>query len=276
MGLPFLSRTAFFLSFFFPACLIADEPPPAKLPIQKLDASLKRASESCRAPLDRVAMHSVIIVDTNDQKLGELLRFDYANLSKFLLTPLFQHGQLGYCDVLYGFAATPSNVVREIQSVPVGRNDTLLVFFAGHGGMHDGDLYLKMNGSSLSHRRVAQEMANKRSRLSVLVTDCCSTYDQSMLQTNTNQKTNKNANWETIRDLFFNLRGNVTVTSAKPGQPSYASVFTSAFCETLADSPQELALDKRGNWSRFFQKVDARTKQHGQECSFYFGPWRKW
>src|ERR1019366_4525429 len=154
-------------------------------------------------------------------------------LSTFLLTPVWQHDQLGDWRVLYGTTATPSNVIREIRSLTVGPNDTLLVFFAGHGGINANSRiqYFSMTRGFLSQQQVAQEIAAHRPRLGVLVSECCSTYfpgEMPRAQTNTSQATAKTANWQTIRSLFFDLRGTVTVTAASPGQVSYATFFTTA------------------------------------------------
>jgi len=280
-----LLLTPFVLLALFPAPLPASEAPPAQLPVGTPDTILRNRFASPRVGLNPPLMHCVVIVDTDAVNIREWLRYNYANLSAYLFTPVWQHGQLGDWRILYGSVATPANTIHAIRSLPIGPTDTLLVYYAGHGGIKrsDGRHYLTMNRGELARAQVANEITAKHPYLGILLTDCCSSFYTSIpLPQRQPTAMQRNANWEPIQQLFFGLNGFIDVTAARPRQlawtyPHLGSVFTFAFCSVLIDSPAELAQGERLIWSRFLKQVTARTGaifRFEQPCHpFYLGGW---
>jgi len=226
-------------------------------------------------------MNCVFIFDTNATELKLCLQWDDRWLNAFLVTPVREHGQLGEVEVLRGDSVTPENVIKAIRSISVGSSDTLLVYYAGHGGISTRDRlpYFTMRSGELGRAEVVAEMSKKRPSLSVLMSECCSSpFDYVPKRNTAMAEVPRAANWDTIRQLFFDVTGRVSVTAVAPGQLAHATVFTRGFCLAGTASPSELAPGQtRVTWSRFLKQVSERSKEYyGSEepCHpYHIGGW---
>jgi hypothetical protein len=76
--------------------------------------------------------------------------------------------------VLSGDNATPDRIIEYYRNLKTGPDEGLLFFYAGHGGTKK-DHTLTMQGGHLSRQTLINAMRQKRARLIVVLTDCCST-----------------------------------------------------------------------------------------------------
>lgn len=185
-------------------------------------------------------VHAVLVFDTNGVGIGACVQRDRWNVLRSI------HG--GFRDaghekrlvktVLDGQYAHPQNVVTVIRNLRPAPDDVVLVYYAGHGAFDPSrGHFLNMRAGKLFRSTIQAEMKKHEVRLSVLITESCSTVEP----TRSFHKSLKpggppTGNWETLSKLFFETSGTVDVNSSKPSQTAAASSDTGAFfTHSLAD-----------------------------------------
>lgn len=218
-------------------------------------------------------VHYLLIIDTEAEKIGASTRVDAVNMVKTLLKPIQRHGHLGSGRVLAGSNATPAAVLRTLQRMPVGPQDTLLVYYTGHGAVMRGDHVLTMTHGNLRHSLLRRAVLVKRARLSVIMTDACATFSRSTKSVQPSEKgevANKaasaEADWNTVQSLFFGQAGLVDVNAAKPGEAalctqSRGGLFTAALLQAARCS----SLFGRPNWRTLLGQVQQTLRQEGDD-----------
>lgn len=78
-------------------------------------------------------------------------------------------------DARFDLVDMKSKMLTAIDRCPAGANDTIIVFYTGHGASDDQGHFLMMpDGQNRLHRKtILQHMAAKGPRLAVLITDAC-------------------------------------------------------------------------------------------------------
>jgi hypothetical protein len=115
-----------------------------------------------------------MVIDTDARNVGPFLRPDAEYIKSHLLTPIWLHQQLGQFHQLEGIDASPERVIQTIRSLPVRPTDTLLFYYAGHGGIRwpPGAHHLTMARGELARQTLLHEIALRRPKLGVVLTDC--------------------------------------------------------------------------------------------------------
>jgi hypothetical protein len=67
----------------------------------------------------------------------------------------------------------PRIVLQALDEIEVAANDTLVVYYTGHGASDDAGHYLQLAAGKLYRRDLRRAMEAKGARLNVLLTDCC-------------------------------------------------------------------------------------------------------
>lgn len=163
--------------------------------------------------------------------------------------------------VLQGRQVTPDNVIDTIAKLNVRPSDALVVLYSGHGGIdRDNNHVLTFEHGDLLRKRLVSAMQARKPRLSVLLTDCCSsnggaakpvvpTYAPKTLQAGDVME------WDTMAQLFLRHGGLVDITAAEPGYcgkidlDKSGSLFTNALVRILKTPHADLLrhLDRDGD-----------------------------
>ncbi len=118
-------------------------------------------------------------------------------------------------------------ILQAIDNCPAGQNDTLVVFYTGHGAHDDNGHFLVMpDGKNRLYRKtILDRIGKKRPRLAVLITDSCN------LQVPSGMKPGPAARLippERISPLFDSLfirsRGVVDINSSSEGEVSVGAI----------------------------------------------------
>jgi hypothetical protein len=129
------------------------------------------------APAAAVApqrVHALIVADTLDPRIGDSTAVDRDNV-KGLLTSGIPASRLSLT-VLDGTSVTRERILGTIQRMGVQPTDTVVFWFAGHGGTDRTYGHaLAMTGprSFLYRSELLAAIAAKKPRLTVVMTDCC-------------------------------------------------------------------------------------------------------
>lgn len=186
--------------------------------------------------------------------------------------------------LLLGEAVTPDNVVAMIAKLPMGKDDTLVVLYSGHGAMEAGPKHvLTFHHGDLPRQRLLDAMKAKDPRLMILLTDCCSDgiEGRSVVQKYEPKamKDGEVMEWSTVNNLLLRHRGLVDLSAAEPGfcgkidlrKPG--SLFTNAFLRVLKTPHGELIrhLDKDSDghlqWDEVLPQLRGLAAQYDRQQS---------
>lgn len=116
-------------------------------------------------------VRALVIIDTNSQLNG-------LEADKDRITTLLKYVGAARLDmtIFEGPRANPDDVVRHIRSWGNASNDTIFVYYSGHGATDPtrGHALTFTQGGPLYRSRLREEMARLNPRLSILLSDCCS------------------------------------------------------------------------------------------------------
>ncbi len=221
----------------------------------------------------RRCVRSLFLLTDDDPRIGETVRADYQ-----LLSGLFQQ-QLRPAErapriVLRGSQGqlrSRDMILREIRDLvgKVGPDDTLLVWYSGHGAYHRESrthLFTIDDRTVLRRDEVLAEMLRARARLTVLVSDCCATITRrpppprSFAPKSKPEKEPRRP----LAELLLGHRGVVDINSCAPGQAALGRVNEPAlFTITFAAEVRAEFGKTEGflTWQAFFRRVQAGTSQ---------------
>jgi hypothetical protein len=258
-------RTGFFLLSVF---LIAFLPGSPTIP----------GASGAAPPADLKFLHVLLIFDTDDPSLDEGLKVDRERVEKTLRSTI-PRSRLGGGDlvILAGREVTPKRILEEIRKLPVRPEDSLLVFFGGHGGQtRERKLFLLTRGGELPRSELLQAMDAKKAGLTVLLTDCCSNLIRRNGSRDIVDRPGVKVELRPVmRSLFFASRGKVDITAASDdkayGDDASGGLFTKALCELwkqdaeTATSRKLVARLHKGeeqtvSWEEFFAGLKEDTE----------------
>jgi hypothetical protein len=193
-----------------------------------------RGSEAAPDAAVAPRTHAVFVFDTRGQGIGSMVRMDRWNVLRTFHGGFRDAGQERRLvwKVLEGQDAQPRAVLQAIEGLRPSPDDTVLVYYAGHGAIEASlGHYLKMSAGRLYRSEIQAAMKRHRVRLSVLVTESCAVVEPSMGVRTTSLKPGGPAtgNWDTLSKLLFEARGAVDLNTSCPNQVAAAAPETGAF-----------------------------------------------
>ena len=169
----------------------------------------------------------------------------------------------------------PIDIANWVQYLEVQSEDTVFVYYSGHGFMENEKHYLALDGQnkafSLLRNDLAKAVSEKRCRLKMLITDTCSNYiktggsDES-IRIEGSSTTPPSSKKAIIRNLFFGHRGFLDITAASPNQYALGNVEAGGyFTASLINSVNEKARKALGGESVSWKEVFESTRQKTQK-----------
>jgi hypothetical protein len=172
--------------------------------------------------------------------------------------------------ILKGGEVSPRAVVDAIRGFPIGPNDTLLFYYSGHGATFEGRGHvLTMSHGNLLRSDLRAVVAQRRARLSVLLTDCCSSLVKPQKEPPMAGAQAPQARVSPIlRCLLLQHQGVVDLTSSSLGEASWSrqgtgGLFTSALSSAMGSwDVDEFDTNKDGfaTWTEVFDYVRHETQ----------------
>jgi hypothetical protein len=124
---------------------------------------------------------------------------------------------------------TRDETLAAIKGLKLGKNDNVLVFQSGHGGIGDRNdpemsHRLVMDGASLTRAQIQRPLEALKPRAIIFLTDCCSGISKKpAAPTEFVSVSEAGPNIETIRNLVLRPVGIVSITAAEDGKLASAS-----------------------------------------------------
>lgn len=183
-------------------------------------------------------LHAILIADTNDGQIGPSVQVDLNNVKKTLSEGL-PVGRLHVTEV-QGGDVSKDHVLQLISELAIEPDDSVLVYYSGHGGfdINDGHKIYLSNGESMLRSDMIDSITQPYTpKFWALVTDCCSNIPKSQQGLGCG----KASSTILLEELFLNSRGRIDITSARPQQVAYGSdanggTFTLALCQVFTSN----------------------------------------
>ncbi|MCE9605234.1 MAG: caspase family protein [Planctomycetia bacterium] len=164
--------------------------------------------------------------------------------------------------------ATPTKLLEAIEQLRSNRNDTILFYYTGHGGIDDRGSYFDLAGGKLYREQVVNAAKTHGSRLVVLVTDCCNARDDGLSQSFPRAAyiPSPEAYTPLFQSLFIEPTGVVDVNACGPGESAFFSLppkelseeYGSLFTKALTKWAEEKN-DRRSTWDELLMDVGVRV-----------------
>jgi hypothetical protein len=185
-------------------------------------------------------VHAVFIFDTRGRGIGPMVQMDRWNVLRSFHGGFRDAGQeqLLVWSVLESQDAHPQAVLQAIAALRPSPQDTVLVYYAGHGAIDASrGHYLNMSSGRLHRSTVQAAMRKHQVRLSVLITESCAVVEPSReMRTSLKPGGPPTGNWQTLSKLLFEAQGTVDLNTSCPNQVAAAAPDTGAFfTHCLAD-----------------------------------------
>lgn len=218
------------------------------------------------APGDELPrVHLLMVAQSKDKGIGKKVAEDARNVIGLFETSFEEAGRSSQLrtQLIAGDDLTSRNVLAAVRDLPVRPQDVGVVLWSGHGRMQGGKHYLTCNhGDELARDTLLAALAARSPRLTVLLTDVCSSYYRgstgpAVVPTTPDLPLPRGRviAWETVQCLFLSHAGVVDVTAAEPGSAAAVSTskpgshFTNALLGTIAAPHDALVrgLDRDGD-----------------------------
>lgn len=215
--------------------------------------------------VEAARLHAVLVVDDTDPGIGPWVSMDGTMLSSLLIGNVVKR-DLAIVHVS-GDSLGADQVLETIQGLRTTRDDTVLVYYSGHGAYdaRRGHYFAMRGGKEILDRsQVVEAIRSKQARLGVLISDCCYSYYEAPRIEAAPAVMEPRVTSRLFNMLFFQVAGFVDMTSSERGQvsmvhrePAEGSLFTAALCKHM-----ENHANQSGSWRQLFEQVkrDASRK----------------
>ena len=167
----------------------------------------------------------------------------------------------------------PKQVENWLANLRPKSQDTVLIYYTGHGEIGSFDThYLLFDPSvstdTLDREKLSQRLKQKPARLRMLITDTCSSpsrdLPESAFRALAGVRQRKRQNYPS--DLFLKHEGFLDITAASPGQFAIAhddlgGLFTSALLSRGFTAAADTNNDDFLSWQETFNKTKTRTRE---------------
>lgn len=219
-------------------------------------------------------LHSLIVGATDDFKIGKGITRNLINMNKIIQDVVGVLDCEFEQEIFDHSKCTKANVTNWINNLDIDPEDVVFFFYSGHGGraLNDTDIFPQMCMNDPSNQalylpvsHVEDMISKKKPRLAIIITECCNSENpgikiKPLFAMSTDEYSSvKEYDAKALRDLFFNTKGIVKISSSKPKEYSWIYDSTDAygggmFVNNFIDSFNDAVIYKKlpANWSAIF------------------------
>ncbi|OHD54997.1 MAG: hypothetical protein A2Y33_03260 [Spirochaetes bacterium GWF1_51_8] len=201
--------------------------------------------------------------DPGLNNIADSVRADFSYITKFL--DVLEKNDIINVDkiVIRGSEATKDNIMNVLKKLKLNKNDVLMVYFSGHGGMEGGKLFLETSDLEQIYRsELAKVVESKDAKLKLVFTDACSSSIDGLIAVKTLgglTKANKQkALVEIYKNLFLNYEGTLYMTAASEGEYAWSGDRGGAFTEALIY--ETLLQNPKPTWEEVCKSAKVKTQ----------------
>lgn len=211
-------------------------------------------------------VHVLLVGDTHDPTIGAGVREDLARFTATLqrLTP---DGVRVNFMTVQGTMATQQNILAAIAGLNVGKNDTVVFYWSGHGAYDDAGHFLILPKVEPMYRtQIINAMEAKQPRLTIVITDSCHEWVSSHLvaKRTANYAPSETSlvkdNFRLFTELLLKPYGLIDVNGAAPGEMAVMCDTGSLFTFVLCNQLQERSADQL-SWRDLLALVNSDVRE---------------
>lgn len=170
--------------------------------------------------------------------------------------------------------ATPAFILESLDELKPAANDTVVLYYSGHGGVDDRGSYFELAGGKLYRDEVRRRLKAKNARLAAILSDCCNSRSDGRAQTAPRAIFPRpEAFTPLFQSLFVRPAGFVDVTACAPGQSAFftpprqdsGTVPGSLFTKALAFWAEENS-QREASWDELVNEVGIEVHQAFHEA----------
>ena len=230
----------------------------------------------CVVPANAQTVHALLVIMDDDPRIGTNVKVDRKNIVQLLGSIENELCEVNTTTLLSSKdQATRDGVLQWIRNVNTEKNDILFIYYAGHGGMNDKEqTFLVTEGKWLLRSDLVNAIEKVKSpRLTLLITDCCSSLVSQKLDPNLQSSRSMTRLTEKIlRNLFLEHQGFLHVTAATEGQYGWSNIvtggwFTNNFIKALDSNPDKNS-DSFLTWKEVFETTRQNTEKTFSQATF--------
>lgn len=227
-------------------------------------------------PEKKQTIYALLVVADADPTIGRAVEVDRQRMEGMLKVAG------GICDVKIDQLLSSRGelksepVLRWLKNVNPDSNDTILVYYSGHGGMNRNKetFFYLQDGYFFRSKLVSAIESAKKCRLKMLITDCCSDGPETEVPA-VRPPISKKA----LQDLFLLHEGFLHITAASEGEyswcsPKYGGWFTRAMVDSFDDST-DLNMDGFVSWDEVLKLTIDAVQKKFQQSYMYFSAEQK-
>jgi hypothetical protein len=187
-------------------------------------------------PAEADRLHVVLLVAGNDGGIGNADMKDIESMRHAINVAFAKDkNRVVYHDLTginkkTGKVYSANEIMAHLRGMKIGKNDNVLVFHSGHGGIADKEHpeeshILTVDGGRLARRDIRNILSAKQPRALMILTDCCSSYMNvpRALAAEQDVPAAVAVNVATVRNLLLKPAGLVNITAAKDGTEAVAA-----------------------------------------------------
>ncbi len=229
-------------------------------------------------------IHWLTFIDTKDPNVGgydirsrEVL---YSRFINIVNAAIAEKGYRANIQDIYGSDLTPQKCKNIVTQLDISPDDIIVFYYIGHGthGRNEGDVWpLMCLGQNyidyfVPLKWVHSQLKSKGAKLTVTIGMCCNTYydiphiDAPTFSANYGNASISPVEKNAIQKMFLGYSGDFILSSASPGESSYAykktplgamDIFTCSLVINFQDSASEGTLE----WEPLFNDVKEGVKR---------------
>lgn len=228
-------------------------------------------------PSEAQTVHALLVLMDDDPSIGNSVKVDKTRIQQLL--DLVQNETPCEVDTTTLLSskdnATREEIVRWLNSLSTAANDVVFIYYSGHGGMNDErQTFLATQGKYFYRTDLVNAINSARlPRLTMLITDCCSSLVRSSVQPGLqSSRSVARPAQQILSNLFLEHKGFLHLTSASEGQyawgsPATGGWFTRGLINAMNSDP-----DKNRNnflsWEEVVVKARENTEKTFKQTTF--------
>lgn len=232
--------------------------------------------------------HAIIFANTKNPGIGESVVEDYQKMRiEFKSIANF----IGYNYKSYEFKDenfNRNNLERTINNLSCSPDDIVFFYYSGHGGRSSRDrteypqMLLLVDERQGGDERtdmypifnVKERIKEKNPRLTIVMGDLCNSIPEGdwitpkSIGTGPTMKTSVKSQF--YKDLFFNMKGDIIVSSSKPGETSAAYPFGGAYTHAFLYVLQSMVSNNLdANWNTLLEVTRRYTADNYKQTPIF-------